>query len=149
MSIDDEVQTDSISEGKDPVADWATDFDHTHPDYAANAPQIWDELRSSCPVAHTERFGGMWIPTRHDDVKLIADNPDGNYTSHEVVVNDFQEQDLLPPPIGPAPPITSDWIWPWPSPLKKNHKKRAMGNKPRMVATIPSPTNTRSALKVV
>ena len=30
---------------KAPVADWATDFDHTHPDYAAKAPEVWDELR--------------------------------------------------------------------------------------------------------
>lgn len=108
MSIDEQADAPSAGVEKAPVADWATDFDHTHPDYAANAPQIWDELRSSCPVAHTERFGGMWIPTRHDDIKAIADNDNGWYTSHEVVVNDVQDQDLLPPPIGPAPPITSD-----------------------------------------
>ena len=94
---------------KAPVEDWATDFDHTHPDYAAGAPGIWDELRERCPVAHSERFGGMWLPTRHDDVKAIADNDDGLYTSFQVVVNEgFDQDEALPPPIGPAPPITSD-----------------------------------------
>ena len=94
---------------KPSVADWATDFDHTHPDYAATAPEIWDDLRDRCPVAHSDRFGGMWLPTRQDDIKLIADNPDGNYTSHQVVVNDHPDaDDVMPPPIGGAPPITSD-----------------------------------------
>ncbi|MYE97766.1 MAG: hypothetical protein F4X28_10570, partial [Acidimicrobiaceae bacterium] len=32
-----------------PVADWATDFDHVDPGYAARAPEIWDELRQECP----------------------------------------------------------------------------------------------------
>ena len=46
-----------MSDVKPPIADWATDFDHTHPDYAAKAPEVWEEIRNSgCPVAHTERF---------------------------------------------------------------------------------------------
>lgn len=92
-----------------PVEDWATGFDHTHPDYADQAPAIWDDLRKRCPVAHGEAFGGMWAPMRYDDIKAIADNEDGNYTSHQVVINDFDENvEMLPPPIGGAPPITSD-----------------------------------------
>lgn len=93
---------------RDPVTDWATDFDHTHPDYAAAAPEIWDDLRERCPVAHSERFGGMWLPTRHADIKAIADNDEGNYTSHQVVINEYTDETALPPPVGPAPPITSD-----------------------------------------
>ncbi|MEM7093585.1 MAG: cytochrome P450 [Actinomycetota bacterium] len=93
---------------KPPVEDWATDFDHTHPDYAVGAPQIWDDLRKRCPVAHSERFGGMWVPTRADDIKAVADNDDGNYTSHQVVVNEYNMSEDMPPPIGGAPPITSD-----------------------------------------
>ena len=91
---------------KAPVADWSTDFDHTHPDYAANAPQIWEDLRESCPVAHSERFGGVWLPTRQDDIAAIAKNDNGWYTSHGVVVSEVLPE--VDPPIGPAPPITSD-----------------------------------------
>ncbi|HVA44238.1 MAG TPA: hypothetical protein VNF50_12210 [Acidimicrobiales bacterium] len=36
---------------KPPMQDWATDFDHTPPDYAAQATEIWDDLRGRCPVA--------------------------------------------------------------------------------------------------
>lgn len=88
-----------------PVADWATDFDHTHPDYAANAPAIWDELRETCPVARSERFGGVWLPVRHDDVRAIADDTD-TYSSRGPVVTPYKPD--IPAPIGYAPPISSD-----------------------------------------
>jgi cytochrome P450 len=89
-----------------PVQDWATDFDHTHPDYAARAPEIWDELRSSCPVAHTERFGGAWLPTKAADVRAIAEDTD-RFTSRSIIVNDFRPEPEIAPR-GFAPPITSD-----------------------------------------
>ena len=59
---------------KAPVTDWATDFDHTYDDYAA-APEIWDELRERCPVAHSEAHGGVWMPTRHEDVSPSPTTP--------------------------------------------------------------------------
>ena len=91
---------------KTAVTDWKTDFDHTHPDYAANAHQIWDDLRAECPVAHSERFGGMWLPTRQADIAAIAKNEHGWYTSRGVVISEVRSG--LPAPIGEAPPITSD-----------------------------------------
>jgi hypothetical protein len=42
-----------------PVTDWATDFDHTDPRWVADPHPIWDELRQTCPVAHTDRFNGV------------------------------------------------------------------------------------------
>lgn len=97
--------TDVMPE-KEPVTSWETDFDHTHPDYARDAHQIWDTLRAECPVAHTERFGGAWLPTRHDDVAAIAANENGWYTSQGVIVSEIRPE--VDPPMGPAPPITSD-----------------------------------------
>ena len=88
-----------------PVTDWTTDLDHTDPEYAARAPQIWDELRSECPVAHSERFGGMWIPTRHHDVSEIAHDTE-HFSSRGVIVSVFEPD--TPAPVGYAPPITSD-----------------------------------------
>ena len=63
--------------GRCPVTDWATDFDHTDEEYAARAPEIWAQLREECPVAHSGRFGGTWLPTRHADVSAIALSPAG------------------------------------------------------------------------
>lgn len=88
-----------------PVTDWATDFDHTDPRWAAEAPRIWDELRETCPVAHSERYGGVWLPTRHEDVSAIAYDTE-NYTSRSVVVTETRP--LAPAPQGIAPPISSD-----------------------------------------
>lgn len=46
-----------------PVKDWATDWDHLDPGWRNDPFPIWDELRSRCPVAHTERFEGAYFPT--------------------------------------------------------------------------------------
>ncbi len=88
-----------------PVKDWATDWDHTHPDYAASAPEIWDQLRETCPVAHTERFGGAWLPTRHEDVSAIAKDPE-HFSSQGIIITEWRPD--VPAPMGYAPPITSD-----------------------------------------
>jgi cytochrome P450 len=88
-----------------PVTDWATDFDHTDPRWAAEAPAIWDELRQTCPIAHSERYGGVWLPTRHEDVAAIAYDTD-HFTSRSIVVTEGRP--LAPAPRGIAPPISSD-----------------------------------------
>lgn len=92
-----------------PVQDWATDIDHGRPEYNENAHQIWHDLRESgCPVAHSERYGGMWAPITHETVHEIAYDTE-NFTSRSVVVSHLRPGDLqLPAPIGGAPPITSD-----------------------------------------
>ena len=41
-----------------PVNDWATDFDHLDPRWIENPYPIWQELRETCPVAHTDRYVG-------------------------------------------------------------------------------------------
>src|SRR3984957_7012793 len=46
-----------------PVTDWVHDFDHTDPRWTENPFPIWDELRAECPVVHTERFLGCYMPT--------------------------------------------------------------------------------------
>jgi cytochrome P450 len=91
------------------VADFATDFDHADPAYNRRAPEVWKELRESgCPVAHSDRYGGMWVPITHDTVNEVAYDTE-NFTSRAVVVAVGRPGDLaLPAPIGLAPPITSD-----------------------------------------
>jgi cytochrome P450 len=88
-----------------PVADWATDFDHTDPVWAADPYPIWSELRRTCPVAHSERYGGVWLPTRHDDIAAIAYDTE-HFTSRSVVVTETRP--MMPAPQGISPPISSD-----------------------------------------
>ena len=55
-----------------PVHDLATDYDMFDPDYMRDPVPAWAELRGTCPIAHTERNGGSWLPTRYDDVQAMA-----------------------------------------------------------------------------
>jgi cytochrome P450 len=90
------------------VSDWATDFDHTDPVWVRDPFPIWDDLRSRCPVAHSDRYGGTWLPVCHKDIATVAYDTD-HFTSRSVVVSELRPgPDDLPAPIGLAPPITSD-----------------------------------------
>jgi cytochrome P450 len=89
-----------------PVTDWATDFDHADPDYNRNAHETWRSLvAAGCPVAHSERYGGLWVPLTHELVTEIAYDTE-HFTSREVVVS--TDKVVAEAPIGGAPPITSD-----------------------------------------
>ncbi len=89
-----------------PVTDWATDLDHADPSYNPRAPEIWAELRESgCPVAHSDRYNGMWAPITAELVREVAYDTD-HFTSRAVVVSTSIIEAVRP--IGAAPPITSD-----------------------------------------
>jgi hypothetical protein len=82
--------------------DWARDFDHLDKAWVDDPYTIWDRLRVQCPVAHTDRYGGVYLPTRYEDVRAIALDHD-NFSSRQVIVRDF-----VPARGGSAPPITND-----------------------------------------
>jgi cytochrome P450 len=93
---------------KPPVEDFATDWDHTDPKWVNDPYPIWEDLRSRCPVAHTDRYGGAWFPATHEGVATVANDTE-HFTSRTVVLgNGRPMEDALPAPIGVAPPITSD-----------------------------------------
>jgi hypothetical protein len=92
-----------------PVQSWETDWDHADPAYNQNAPQIWDQLRDTCPVAHTDRYGGAWLPVTHADVSAVARDTDHFSSEGAVLANKPpRDQWVSMAPIGGAPPITSD-----------------------------------------
>ena len=100
-------QTGTLSEViTGPVADWASDFSHADPQWAADPFPIQDDLRQRCPIAHTERFGGVWLPTRYDDVAAIAHDTE-RFSSRAIIISNFRPPlDLAP--VGGSPPISSD-----------------------------------------
>jgi cytochrome P450 len=89
-----------------PVSDWATDFSHLEPEWSADPYPIQDDLRQRCPIAHTERFGGGWLPTRYEDVAAIAYDTD-RFSSRAIIMSNFRPPRELAP-IGGSPPISSD-----------------------------------------
>ena len=91
-----------------PVQDFATDFDHTDAAWVADPYPIWDDLRQRCPVAHSDRYGGAWLPVTHDLVSEVAYDTE-HFTSRSVVVSERRPgPEDLPAPIGVSPPISSD-----------------------------------------
>jgi len=72
--------------------DWAKDYDIFDPGYIRNPFPVWDELRGKCPVAHTERWGGSWMPTRYADLFAIAQD-----------FHRFSSRDVLVAPLGAGP----------------------------------------------
>ncbi len=105
------------TETRQPVRDWTTDYDIFDPEYIKNPYPIWDEIREKCPIAHTERWGGSWMPTRYEDLWKIAQDWQ-HFSSRDVLVAPTgPDPDAEPDPSIPeelrgynagAPPITSD-----------------------------------------
>jgi cytochrome P450 len=117
-TIDDTHEPDLHRSVYGPVTDWATDFDHADPEYNANAHEVWADLRDRCPVAHTDRYNQAWLPVTHDDVHRIAYDTE-HFSSRSVIVSNVNKELLPQPPIGGAPPITSD-------PPFHNHARRLL-----------------------
>jgi cytochrome P450 len=105
---------------RQPVADWATDFDVMDPAYIDEPFSIWDDLRKTCPVAHTNRRGGAWLLTTYADVTEAAHDIE-RFSSLEigVIAGEGQPDGLLPyglPPISSDPPLhtwTRRLLLPW------------------------------------
>jgi cytochrome P450 len=105
-----------------PVSDWARDFDVLDPRYIADPFSIWDHLRNTCPIAHTDRRGSNWLPTRYEDVTAIAHDIE-HFSSLKVAVipmgpDGEGERDLEYglPPISSDPPLhtwTRRLLLPW------------------------------------
>jgi cytochrome P450 len=105
-----------------PVSDWASDFDVLDPHYVADPFGIWDDLRATCPIAHTGRRGSTWLPTRYEDVTAMAHDI-GHFSSLKVAVipmgdGDEGERQLEYglPPISSDPPLhtwTRRLLLPW------------------------------------
>ncbi len=105
-----------------PVARWDRDFDVLNPAYLKDPFTIWDELRRTCPVAHTDRRGSTWLPTRYQDVVDLAHDID-HFSSAEISVIPFNgkrpDEPVLAyglPPISADPPLhtwTRRLLLPW------------------------------------
>jgi len=107
----------------EPVGDWATDFDVLDPGYVEDPFGVWSDLRQTCPIAHTNRRGSNWLPTRYEDVTAIAHDIE-HFSSLKVAVIPFPGDQPPPdnilahglPPISADPPLhtwTRRLLLPW------------------------------------
>ena len=65
--------------------DWATDYDIFAPEFVKDPFSVWDGLRDECPIAHTPRWGGSWMPTRYADIVAIAADVE-TFSSRQILV---------------------------------------------------------------
>ena len=95
-----------------PVDDWATDFDLFDDSYRKDPGPVWKELRETCPIAHTERWGGSWLPTKYEDIQAFVRMVPELSSRNPLVVSQPKEEQEFDPVLAEygnsAPPITSD-----------------------------------------
>ena len=98
----------------EPVKDLATDYDIFDPEYIKDPFPAWAELREKCPIPHTERWGGSWMPTKYEDVFALAQDIEHFSSENPLVVpieppEGFDESEGEGQFLGVgAPPISSD-----------------------------------------
>ena len=93
----------------EPVLDWTTDYDIFDDEFVRDPYPVWEDLRAGeCPVAHTARWGGSWMPTKYDDIVAFAHDVE-TFTSQQIlVVPPISDGTQIPYSDVAAPPITSD-----------------------------------------
>jgi cytochrome P450 len=67
------------------MIDWTSEYDIFSKEYIENPFEIWDDLREQCPIAHTDKWGGSWLPTTYDIVTKMAREPE-KFSSREIIV---------------------------------------------------------------
>jgi cytochrome P450 len=78
-------------------------FDPHSPDLTPErAYELYEELRSTCPVAHGEKYGGYWSLARYEDIKTVAGDPKRFSSTGGVYVPAVSEHRF--PPIDVDPP---------------------------------------------
>lgn len=115
--------TDQIDEtpsfNTEPVTDWTSDYDIFDRDYVTDPVPVWNDLRGECPIAHTDRWGGSWLPTKHADLQALAKMVPELSSTDPLVVSrppddpanldeDENAKGLAAPPISADPPL-SEW----------------------------------------
>lgn len=84
--------------------DDASDYDIFDAAFVEDPYPTYADLRGRCPVAHSDEWGGSWMPTRYRDIDAVAHDTE-HFSSIEVGVTRTYLPDRRP---GTAPPITSD-----------------------------------------
>ncbi|WP_019636451.1 cytochrome P450 [Paenibacillus fonticola] len=61
-------------------------IDHSTPETFISAQDLYKEMRSKCPVAHSNEWGGFWALTKHEDVVHVLKDYHTYTTSVQNVV---------------------------------------------------------------
>jgi cytochrome P450 len=76
-------------------------FDPLAPETARDPHAEYARLRRTCPIAHSDRWGGFWLLTRYDDIVALT-------KQHELWVNSIQNVVPAVTTTGRRPPLHFD-----------------------------------------
>jgi cytochrome P450 len=89
--------------GTETGASCPADWDPLSPATVSDPFATFSELRDRCPVAHSDRWGGFWALTRHDDIVAAALETDVFISGKKATIPDSAGADRPP-----RPPLESD-----------------------------------------
>jgi cytochrome P450 len=92
----------------DSVETVSTWFDHYSPDYAQNWRDVNAGLRTRCPVAHSDNYGGFFVLTRYKDVERALKDDDTFASRHELDPDSMFGGIIIPPSPQMSTPIEMD-----------------------------------------
>jgi cytochrome P450 len=72
------------------------EFDQNSAEFAADPWSKYQELRSDCPVAHTDSHGGFWVVSKYDDVVKVARDDITFSSCPTTVIPDSGVYNLIP-----------------------------------------------------
>lgn len=103
------TESHDISEVMPHRCGWADDYDLFSPEFCADPFPYWDAMRQGCPIAHSERWGGSWMPVHYHDIHMITRDAQ-QFSSRAIEVGGpIPEQGggLFAPPLTSDPPVHS------------------------------------------
>ncbi len=89
--------------------EWADDYDLFSLEFCTDPFSRWDAMRQGCPIAHSDRWGGSWMPVHYHDIRMIARDSQ-RFSSRAVeVAGPIPERGggLIAPPLTSDPPAHS------------------------------------------
>jgi cytochrome P450 len=85
--------------------EWVAEhFDHLAPELSPHFDETLERMRSKCPVAHSDQYGGFWIVNRYEDVLHVLQDWQ-TFSSAEGVSIPMRLSDPPLPPDEFDPPI--------------------------------------------
>jgi cytochrome P450 len=72
------------------------EFDQNSSEFATDPWSKYEELRSNCPVAHTDSHGGFWVVSKYDDVVQVARDDTTFSSCPTTVIPDSGVYNLIP-----------------------------------------------------
>ena len=60
------------------------EFDHHSAEFGQNPLAFYRQWHQECPVVHSEKYGGYYVLTRHEDVAQAAGDPEHFSNTHDV-----------------------------------------------------------------